>query len=144
MGFRGGGGWFRYMHADDEQKANITWPLLKRVLGYAQPYRTGIVFTLLLILLSTGLGLLTPLIFRDLIDNTLATGDVGRLNLLAAGLVMIPVVSGLLRVIQRKINANIGEGVIYDLAREFVYPSATYVTAVFHQHQNWRVDESPQ
>ena len=115
MGF-GGGGWWRYMHgSDEEQKANLTWPLLKRVLAYATPYRWGIVFMLVLILISTGLGLLTPLIFRDLIDNTLPNSDISRLNLLALLLIGIPVANGLLRVVQRKINARIGEGVIYDL-----------------------------
>lgn len=117
MGFRGGGsGWWRYMHGrDEEQKANLTWPLLKRVLGYAQPYRLGIGVMLLLILISTGIGLLTPLIFRDLIDNTLPNSDTARLNLLALLLIGIPVANGLLRVVQRKINVRIGEGVIYDL-----------------------------
>ena len=38
-----------------------------------------------------------------------------RLNLLALGLVLIPVLTGALAVFQRKINAAIGEGVIYDL-----------------------------
>jgi ATP-binding cassette, subfamily B, bacterial len=115
MGFRGGG-WFAYMHGgEEEQKAHVTWPLLKRVLGYAQPYRLGIGFLLLLILISTALELLTPLIFRDLIDNTLVNGDTERLNVLALGLVLIPIATGALRVVQRKINSNIGEGVIYDL-----------------------------
>jgi ATP-binding cassette, subfamily B, bacterial len=118
MGFRGfgGGGWSVYWHGDEEaQKANITWPLLRRVMGYARPYRAGIVVMLLLILLTTGLGLLTPLIFRDLIDHALPDGDMSRLNTLAVLLVLIPVASGALRVVQRKINARIGEGVIYDL-----------------------------
>src|SRR5690606_30628215 len=83
--------------------------------GYARPYRAGIGMLLLLILLTTGLGLLTPLIFRDLIDHALPDGDTSRLNVLAVLLVLIPVAGGALRVVQRKINARIGEGVIYDL-----------------------------
>ena len=70
---------------------------------------------LLTILLTTGLGLLTPLIFRDLIDHTLPSGDTGRLNWLAVGLVLIPLVIGAISVYQRQLNASIGEGVIYDL-----------------------------
>src|SRR5205814_9622017 len=89
--------------------------LLRRVFSYARPYRWGIIGLLLLILMSTGLGLLTPLIFRDLIDHALPTGDVGRLNLLAVGLVLIPIFSGAIAIVSRKLNAAIGEGVIYDL-----------------------------
>jgi ATP-binding cassette subfamily B protein len=116
MGFHGGG-WFVYFRSDDDsgKHKQVTWPLLKRVLGYARPYRTKIILMLLTILLTTGLGLLTPLIFRDLIDHTLPSGDTARLNLLAVGLVLIPLANGGISVYQRQLNAAIGEGVIYDL-----------------------------
>ncbi len=115
MGF--GGGWFIYFRGEEDsgKRKRMTWPLIKRVLGYARPYRWPIVQLLLTILLTTGLGLLTPLIFRDLIDHTLPSGDTGRLNWLAAGLVLIPLATAAISVYQRRINASIGEGVIYDL-----------------------------
>jgi ATP-binding cassette subfamily B protein len=112
----GGGGWWVHMRdSADGEKPQVTWALLKRVLGYARPYRWHIVGLLVTILITTGLGLLTPLIFRDLIDNALTNGDVNRLNWLALGLVAIPIVTGFIRVFQRKLNSAIGEGVIYDL-----------------------------
>lgn len=115
-GGRGGGGWSVYMHGgDDDQKPHMTWALLRRVLSYARPYTAGIAMLLVFILVTTGLGLLTPLIFRDLIDHALPDGDSNRLNILAMGLILIPIISGLIRIVQRKINSNIGEGVIYDL-----------------------------
>jgi ATP-binding cassette subfamily B protein len=116
MGFRGGG-WFIYFHSGDDtdKRKQVTWPLLKRVLGYARPYRTKIVLMLITILVTTGLGLLTPLIFRDLIDHTLPSGDTARLNLLAIALILIPLANGGISVYQRQLNAAIGEGVIYDL-----------------------------
>ena len=59
---RGGGGWHSFMRGADEEEAkpHVTWALLKRVLGYARPYRVGIRVMLLMILITTGLGLLTP------------------------------------------------------------------------------------
>ncbi|MEO8610507.1 MAG: ABC transporter ATP-binding protein [Chloroflexota bacterium] len=99
----------------DGEKPQVTWALLKRVLAYAGPYRWHIIGLLVTILVTTSLGLLTPLIFRDLIDNALTKGDARRLDFLALGLVAIPVITGLIRVFQRKLNAAIGEGVIYDL-----------------------------
>ncbi|NDJ61822.1 MAG: ABC transporter ATP-binding protein [Chloroflexi bacterium] len=110
---------WRYMWPDDDdaKQATVTWPLVQRVLRYATPYRTKIIFTLVLILASTGLGLLTPLIFRDLIDNTLPNGDAARLNVLALGLVLIPVFSSAISIVNRYLNSSIGEGVIYDLRR---------------------------
>ncbi|MCB9452561.1 MAG: ABC transporter ATP-binding protein [Anaerolineaceae bacterium] len=111
-----GGGWFMYMRGmGEESKPQVTRALLLRVLGYARPYRVPIVILLVMILVTAGLGLLTPLIFRDLIDNALPNSNVERLNILALGLVAIPIISGVIRVFQRKVNATIGEGVIYDL-----------------------------
>lgn len=117
--FGGGGGPWRLMHSysgsSDEMKPHITRALIRRVMNYGRPYWRAISVMLVIILLTTGLGLLTPLIFRDLIDYTLPQGDVNRLNLLALGLVLIPLISGGLRVIQRRLNSTVGEGVIYDL-----------------------------
>ncbi len=111
-----GGGWFRYMHGvDAKTKPNVARQLLWRVLAYARPYRTHIAGMLGTILLTTSLGLLSPLIFREIIDAALPEKDFAKLNLLALGLMLIPLLSGGVRIIQRKLNAAIGEGLIYDL-----------------------------
>ncbi len=115
MGFHGGG-WWSYIRSDaDGKRPAVTRSLILRVLNYARPYRNQIIGMLITILITTGLGLLTPLIFRDLIDNALQNNDAQRLNILALGLIAIPVLSGGIRIFQRKLNASIGEGVIYDL-----------------------------
>ncbi|HRF95657.1 MAG TPA: ABC transporter transmembrane domain-containing protein, partial [Aggregatilineales bacterium] len=109
-----GGGWWRYLDAETV-RPKVTRHLIMRVLEYARPYRLHILWLLGTILITTVLGLLTPLIFRDLIDNTLPNQDAGRLNLLAIALVAIPVFVGGIRIVQRRLNSWIGEGVIYDL-----------------------------
>ncbi|MDZ4768893.1 MAG: ABC transporter ATP-binding protein [Chloroflexota bacterium] len=108
---------YAYPGSDDDKKPEITWPLIRRVLRYALPFRRQITFSLLLILMSSGIGLLTPLIFRDLIDNTLPNGDAPRLNVLAFALVMIPILGSIIGIINRRLTAIVGEGVIYDLRR---------------------------
>ncbi len=111
------GGWFTYMRGNNAESKppRVTRHLLLRVLAYARPYRMSIYLLLIMILATTLLGLITPLIFRDLIDYTLPNGNVQRLNFLAIALVAIPLVSGGIRVFQRYLNASVGEGVIYDL-----------------------------
>ncbi len=110
-----GSGWWVYYWGEGDKKRPVNWKLVWRVLAYARPYRWKIVLTLLTILITTGLGLLTPLIFRDLIDNAIPNGDVQRLNILALGLVLIPIATSLIGMYTRRLNATIGEGVIYDL-----------------------------
>jgi ATP-binding cassette subfamily B protein len=72
---------------------------------------------LLMILASSGLALVTPLIMRDLIDVTIPSGDLNRLALLSGALLLVPALNGGINVIQRRLNARVGEGVIYDLRR---------------------------
>lgn len=98
-----------------DEKPEITWPLIKRVLGYAKPYQFKLVLILLLILGSSGLSLLTPLIFREMIDRAIPDGDIRKLVLLAVALLFLPALLGILHVLQRRLNAVVGEGVIYDL-----------------------------
>jgi ATP-binding cassette, subfamily B, bacterial len=110
----GGSGWWSYLRSQDE-KPRVTWPLMKRVLRYSLPYRRQIAGMLALILASTGLTLLNPLILRDLIDRTIPSKNVNRLVLLAVALLLVPALAGAINVIQRRLNAYVGEGVIYDL-----------------------------
>lgn len=111
-----GGGWWSYIRNSGQvEKPKVTRTLLLRVLHYADPYRRQIAGMLVTILITTFLGLLNPLIFREIIDGALAEKDLNKLNILALGLVLIPIVSGVIRIIQRKLNSAIGEGVIYDL-----------------------------
>jgi ATP-binding cassette subfamily B protein len=112
MGFHSG--WWSYVSSTGE-KPRVTWGLMKRVFGYSYPYRWQIVGMLLLILVNTGLTLLTPLILRMLIDTTIPEGDVTQLVLLSLGLLLIPSLGGIISVGQRRLNASVGEGVIYDL-----------------------------
>lgn len=117
-----GAGWGNYIWSEEDARSkklsSIDRHLIRRVLSYALPYRGRIGAMLGLILITTGLGLLNPLIFRDLIDNALKPpGDPARLNVLALGLVAIPLINGFIGVVRRRINASIGEGVIFDLRR---------------------------
>jgi len=109
------GGWIRQLTVDDNEKPKITWRLLRRVLTYARPYRWKIMVMLMIVVIISGLGLVTPLIMRDLIDRTLPNRDVTRLGLLALGLLLIPIASAAFGLLQRQLNAAVGEGVIYDL-----------------------------
>ncbi|MBI5943784.1 MAG: ABC transporter ATP-binding protein [Chloroflexi bacterium] len=107
-------GWFTAMRSGDE-KPRITRELLLRVLTYAKPYWWHIGGMLLTILFSSALSVVSPLIFRQLIDNILPNKSTNQLALFAFALLLVPLLNGGISVIQRKLNATVGEGVIYDL-----------------------------
>ncbi len=107
-------GWWMSMRQGDE-KPQLTRELLLRVLNYAKPYWRHIAGMLVTITLTTTLSLLTPLIFRNMIDVVIPAKDVERLIVLGAALLLIPALSGGINVIQRRLNSTVGEGVIFDL-----------------------------
>jgi ATP-binding cassette, subfamily B, bacterial len=113
-----GGGWWAYLSHDEKQKSPpLTRELLWRVWEYARPYAWRVMSLLVTIFLMSSLTLISPLLFRDLIDTALPNADVRRLNLLALGMVTVPLVNGLIGVWQRRLSAQVGEGVIHDLRR---------------------------
>jgi ATP-binding cassette subfamily B protein len=99
----------------EDKRPTVTLALLRRVAAYARPYWRQIAGMLLLILFTSTLSLVSPLIFREMIDRVLPAGDIPRLVLLAAGLFLVPVLNGAAGVVQRRLNAGVGEGVIFDL-----------------------------
>jgi ATP-binding cassette subfamily B protein len=109
-------GWWSYLRYDEQRdRPVVTRALLRRVLGYARPYSRKIALMLFVIALSTALGLIPPLLQRSLIDDALARGDYTHLHLLALGMIAVPVMIGLLGVVQRYVGSGIGEGIIFDL-----------------------------
>ena len=110
-----GGSWFSYIRSGDEKPQKVTKDLLLRVLTYARPYWWHIAGMLVSIILTSGLALVSPLIFRELIDTVLPSKDLNRLTVFAIALLLIPIFGGGINVVQRRLNATVGEGVIYDL-----------------------------
>jgi len=112
-----GGGWWALMRADDNARPHLTRDLLWRVAGYARPYALKIALTFGAIIVASLLGLVPPLLYRDLIDHAIPQKDFVRLNLLALAMIGIPLLDGLIGVGQRWLTASIGEGIIADLRK---------------------------
>src|SRR5919198_2555909 len=112
------GGWWSYIRYDEQQdRPAVSRAVLRRVAGYARPYLGRIVLMFLTILGIARRALVPPLLYRQLIDVALPRGDFGLLNLLALGMIGIPIANGLVGVLQRYLGAQIGEGIIFDLRR---------------------------
>ncbi len=101
----------------DGSKPQVTGVLLRRVWRFATPYRLQIIGLLATIAVISTISLVPPLLFRDLIDNALPNRNATRLNWLALGMILVPIVNGLVGVAQRNLSSQVGEGVIYDLRR---------------------------
>jgi len=124
--------WRSYIQASDE-KPRLSWELVRRVLAYGKPYRWRLIGSLFAILIYTGVALLSPLILRHLIDYAIPEKDVNRLILMALGLLLLPIISGIFQVITRRLTSQVGEGVIYDL-RVSLYEHLQRMSLRFFTH----------
>ncbi len=120
MGFHGGGWWAFLSHDEEQDRPVVTRDLLKRVWDFARPYTRHVVLLLVSIILTTAITLVSPLLMRSLIDDAIPNGNFRLLNLLAIGLIAVPVLNGLVGVWQRDLSAFVGESIIFDL-RNAVY-----------------------
>ncbi len=125
-------GWSAYIRAEQKPE-KVSWDLIKRVFRYSIAYRWQITGMFILILFNAGLNLIQPLVLRDLIDHTIPEGNIPRLVLLALTLLVIPIVGGFANVLQRWMNARVGEGVIYDL-RVALYTHLQRLSLHFFTH----------
>lgn len=129
-----GTGWWTFIKYDDKRdRPKLTSKLLLRVWSYARPYRWKIMMLLATIFAITGLSLIPPLLLRDLIDNAIANRDSGRINMLALGMIVVPLLSAGIGFWQRYISASIGESLIADL-RNGLYNHMAKMSLRFFTH----------
>ena len=130
----GGGNWFSFIRYDEEQdQPRISRGLIRRVAGFARPYWRWVMVILLTIMGISLLSLLPPLLIRDLLDTAIPQRLISRLNLLALGMVGVPLINGLLGVAQRYASSSVGEGLIFDL-RSAVYAHLQRMSLRFYTH----------
>ena len=89
--------------------------ILKRLFLLFVPYWQVLVLTTLMILARAALDVVPPLIQREIIDRAIATGDLGRIGRLAAGLVGVYLAGALLDMGDMYFRHALGARVIFDL-----------------------------
>lgn len=109
------GGWWGYIRYDEKDKTEISVPLLRRVAQFARPYSFKLGLMLIAIFVSSLIGLIPPLIYRAIIDQALPENNLQLLAILSLGLIIVPLVDGLIGVGQRYLSSRVGESVIVDL-----------------------------
>jgi ATP-binding cassette subfamily B protein len=96
--------------------------VLRRVFGFARPYRRQLIGFLVMVILAAVAGAIPPLLLRQLIDHGLpsrfsAHGDLGVVTWVAVAATGLAIAGAALSLGQRWFSARIGEGLIYDLRR---------------------------
>lgn len=100
---------------DNEPRPSFKSVNWMRLLSYLKPYWGRMVFALVALLVSTGLGLAFPSVIVGLLDSVTQSGDGGNLNQLALLLVVVFLFQAAFGFVQNYLLAYIGEGIVYDL-----------------------------
>ncbi len=107
------------MRYDEEHdRPDIDRALLRRVWSYGRPYLPSLIGILATILIISGLGVVPPILIRQLLDEAIPNKDLGQLTMLGLGMVLVPLISALVGVAQRWWSSRVGEAIIFDLRRQ--------------------------
>ena len=116
MGAMGGGFMtMRSMSRDSMRGTRLKPGTVRRVLGYAQPYRGRMTLFLLLVIASSAMVVAAPLILQRIVDDGIMAHDTGLVVRLALLVGALAIGDAALGVWQRRTSALIGEGLIFDL-----------------------------
>jgi ATP-binding cassette, subfamily B, bacterial len=101
---------------------------LQRIIRLFRPYKARLGLVCGLIVVSAALGVVTPFLLREVLDTAIvvdpstdqASVRLGLLTALVAGMVAIPIVTGVISVWQTLLSNQVGQAVMHDL-RTSVY-----------------------
>jgi ATP-binding cassette subfamily B protein len=117
----------RYSPADDPEglaerptdpavrKAN-----LRRALKLFSPYRARLSAVAALIFVSAGVGVVSPFLLRQILDDALPNRDARQLTWLVLGMIGVAILTGVVGVYQTLLSNQVGQRVMHDL-RTAVY-----------------------
>jgi ATP-binding cassette subfamily B protein len=110
---------YRSMTRDASVKdKKISRDTVKRILGYAQPYKKLITFFLITLVFASLLSVAQPLLFRRIIDQGITPGDASLVTWTAVFIALLAIADAGLGVVSRYYSARIGEGLIFNLRNE--------------------------
>ncbi len=123
----------------------ITWLSRKdvnaygRLLQYVRPYWVWMVVSIIALLFSVGLGLILPLVIRNLVDLILDDQNLPRLNQLALGLFVVFILQAVASFVNRLSLAYVGENVVADIRVQVYIHLQSLSLRYFTEHRTGEV-----
>ncbi len=93
---------------------------LHRIFPLFRPYRSQLAVVFALIVVAAALGVVPSFLLRGVLDTAIPQNDTSLLTLLVAGMIAIPIVTGVISVYQTLLSNRVGQAVMHDL-RTSVY-----------------------
>jgi len=123
-----GGGKFHFM--DEENKPKVSPKILKRIFKYYLPYWKLLLLLVLCIVISSAVGLVPPVLTKQIIDSAIPNSNMNLLIMLIAASFLITVFGGLTSVAQTYLNSWISKHIMFDL-RNAMFKHLQYMSIKF-------------
>jgi ATP-binding cassette subfamily B protein len=88
---------------------------LRRIFPLFRPYRRRLGSVCALIVFSAAIGVISPFLLREVLDVAIPDENMQLLTVLVAGMVAIPIITGVIGVWQTLLSNQVGQSVMHDL-----------------------------
>ncbi len=107
----------------------------KRLLKYIRPYVKQLCFAIVCIIMAAAANLYLPWIIKDMVDKVLTDKDMGMLNIICLGIVVVFILRGVFYYGQSYLVSYIGQKVIIDVREVMFRKFQRMPMAYFDKHQ---------
>lgn len=97
------------------QNKKVSRSTVRRILGYARPYRAIVAIFLLTLVVTSLLSVAQPLLFRRIVDDGISVGNASLVTWTAVAIAGLAIADAGLGLVSRWFSARIGEGLIFNL-----------------------------
>lgn len=100
---------------DESLESQFDFAQLKRLFSYAGPYRGTLVFVIIIMLLSSALGMLLPKFMTKVLDEYIPNEDMHGIIIISCITLAIVVFNALMVAVKIKLMSEVGQGIIHRL-----------------------------
>ncbi|MCE5202276.1 MAG: ABC transporter ATP-binding protein/permease [Synergistaceae bacterium] len=99
-------------------KDKAVWASYLRLLAYCKPYKSRLIIALVCMVLSALFGILPPWLIKNVVDDVLIKKQMGMLNVVAAGIVLLYVLKAIFGYAHMYLMTWVGQKVVIDIRLE--------------------------
>ncbi len=103
---------------DEKLESQFSFDHIKRLAGYLLPFKKLMIITIGLMLLTSVLNMLSPIITRQAIDVSIPNGDIKGIMVLGAVLIVIYIINAVIVKFRMRAMATVGQNLIANLRRD--------------------------
>ncbi len=100
---------------DETLQTEFNFSHLKRLGGYIKPYRKDMILTILMLTLSSGLSMLTPIILMIIMDDYIPDKNIFGIVMISIALLVISVITSWIIRIKTTLTSRIGQNIIHQI-----------------------------